>query len=182
MNIAEEIKIKRKKYNLTKEELAKMLNVEVEVVSSWEEGATTPTIEELKNMNKVLELDINSIFELNNQKIIYSKKEERDAVKKYKIKCTLSFCLMISGFIFYIIYCLSERKGNIAYDMSTEFMFILSFLLSMSGITIYLMNTVSFFETFKYNLKNKTFIVNIVTSLLMLTLIIAIIVLIWEAI
>ncbi len=52
----------RKKNDLTQEEMAEKLFVTRQAVSRWETGETTPTIDTLKTLSKIFNIDANTLF------------------------------------------------------------------------------------------------------------------------
>lgn len=62
MNIGDNIRQLRKKQNLTQAKLAAQLNVTQGAVAQWENGLTTPTIEMLIMIAKVLHCTIDTLI------------------------------------------------------------------------------------------------------------------------
>ena len=60
--LADQIRERRKKQNMTQAELAAQLNVTQGAVAQWENGLTTPAIETLMAIAKVLQCTIDALI------------------------------------------------------------------------------------------------------------------------
>lgn len=60
--LADQIRERRKKQNMTQAEFAAQLNVTQGAVAQWENGLTTPTIETLMAIAKVLQCTIDALI------------------------------------------------------------------------------------------------------------------------
>ena len=87
MNIAETIKIKRKKLDLTQDELADIIHVSRQTISSWENSKSLPDVTSLILLSDVYEI---SLDELIKGDISMIKKLE---VKESKEKLSTSFII-----------------------------------------------------------------------------------------
>lgn len=72
MELQETILDIRKKNNLTQKELADKLFVTRQAVSRWETGETTPTMDTLKNLVKIFNVDTNILLGLGESPICQS--------------------------------------------------------------------------------------------------------------
>jgi transcriptional regulator with XRE-family HTH domain len=72
MNTQNVISDIRKKNNLTQDELAEKLFVTRQAVSRWEKGVTTPTIDTLKLISKIFNIDTNTLLGLSDTPICQS--------------------------------------------------------------------------------------------------------------
>ncbi|MCL2234283.1 MAG: helix-turn-helix domain-containing protein [Firmicutes bacterium] len=65
MNLAKKIQDIRKTSKLSQDKFAEKLFVTRQAVSRWETGETTPSVETLKKMLLLFNVDANSLFDLN---------------------------------------------------------------------------------------------------------------------
>lgn len=61
MRLSDNIKLFRKKFNFTQEQLAETLNVKRSAIGSYEEGRATPPLEVLLKMTKVFEVSLDEL-------------------------------------------------------------------------------------------------------------------------
>lgn len=95
---------RRKELKMTQRDLAEKLNVSDKTISKWETGASYPDITLLNTIAKVLDLDINDIFDvddLKETKVILEEQEvyDQDVINKYKSKVFLSIGLIVAAII-----------------------------------------------------------------------------------
>ena len=78
MNIAERIKQSRKSKGLTQQGLADKLGVSYMTVRRWETGKTSPRMEEIEQLSKILEINRNYIIEGEHTEITTNNKLSKD--------------------------------------------------------------------------------------------------------
>lgn len=96
MKIGEIILSKRKQNGMSQEELGNEIGVTRQTISNWELGETSPNVEQLKILSKVLKIDFNEIFN--------NRGNTLPVVKKYKIDTIilLIIAIIIIGLVFLI--------------------------------------------------------------------------------
>lgn len=96
MKIGEIILSKRKQNGMSQEELGNKIGVTRQTISNWELGETSPNVEQLKILSKVLKIDFNEIFN--------NRGNTLPVVKKYKIDTIilLIIAIIIIGLVFLI--------------------------------------------------------------------------------
>ncbi|ALV23062.1 helix-turn-helix domain-containing protein [Carnobacterium antarcticum] len=86
MKFHESIKEKRKKLNLTQEEVAEKLFVSRQTISNWENGKTLPDIESLISISELYEISLDELI-----------KGDKKMQRKIKIKHNYEDEIMILG-------------------------------------------------------------------------------------
>jgi transcriptional regulator with XRE-family HTH domain len=78
INVARQIRILRKRRNLSQQALAQASGLSRNTLSLLERGQTSPTVSTLKRIASALDVDINAFFSpSDDEKIIYTKTEQR---------------------------------------------------------------------------------------------------------
>ena len=65
MTIANQLKIRRTALGLTQEQIATRLHVSTPAVNKWEKGHSTPDVALLPALARLLEIDMNTLFDFN---------------------------------------------------------------------------------------------------------------------
>ena len=113
MEFKKEIIELRKQNNLSQNKLAQKLNVSKQTISKWENGQAKPKMENLKNISKVFNVNIDMLLKENidikEDNLKYNKEEkgrikmENKNISKSKIKGNLKVIIIISILIIFII-------------------------------------------------------------------------------
>lgn len=78
--ISENLLFYRKKNNMSQKELADLIGVKHNTISSWEKGTNTIDIDSLFKISKILNVDISTMFGASSQNLTY---EETELIKNY---------------------------------------------------------------------------------------------------
>lgn len=81
MTFAEKLKQIRKRFGLTQEQLAKIINVSRQVITKWENGGGLPDISNLQELSKIFGLTIDYLLDNNNALPVLLMRKELDKTK-----------------------------------------------------------------------------------------------------
>lgn len=95
----ENIHNKRKKANLTQEELAEKINVSRQTISNWELGSTSPNPEQLKLLSKTLKVSIDELLDNDVKGVIEEKVSNTEKLAGLIIKILKGFAIVFLTFI-----------------------------------------------------------------------------------
>jgi len=104
MGFAENLKIIRKKRDMTQEQLADILSVSRQAISKWESGAAYPETETLLLLSRELEVSLDSLFE-DKHHIVRPKNQERISKIDTYLNCAEVFA--------YRSTCLKRKYGAV---------------------------------------------------------------------
>ena len=92
----------RKKLGLSQEQLGEKIGVTRQTISNWELGETTPNIEQIKILSKILNISIDELLEMENKNLKKSKVEtnKNNSNKTFK---TIGTIIAIILFLFIVI-------------------------------------------------------------------------------
>lgn len=112
---------RRKELRMTQKELALKLNVSDKTISKWETGMSYPEVTMLSTIAKVLEMNVNEFFDvedLQEKKIDLEEHKSYDdnIINKYKNRNFISMALIIVGYIFLLSVGVIEN-GDMQYLM-----------------------------------------------------------------
>ena len=112
---------RRKELRMTQKELALKLNVSDKTISKWETGMSYPEVTMLSTIAKVLEMNVNEFFDvedLQEKKIDMEEHKSYDdnIINKYKNRNFISMALIIVGYIFLLSVGVIEN-GDMQYLM-----------------------------------------------------------------
>jgi transcriptional regulator with XRE-family HTH domain len=142
-NFGNLISTRRKELKMTQKELALKLNVSDKTISKWETGASYPEITFLATIAKVLDLNVNDLFgveDMQEKKIDLEEHESYnyEVINKYKNKIFLIIGLIFAGIILFLT-CIGISDGDIQ---------ILVFAIGMAlyglSLILFISNNVSF--------------------------------------
>lgn len=78
MSLANNIKTQRRLKNLTQQQLSELINKNIRTIQKYEKGETTPSMDVLKDIANVLDIDIDVLTST------YKKDNDKDKIEKYK--------------------------------------------------------------------------------------------------
>ena len=83
MTLGQKLKEIRKKFGLSQEQLAEIINVSRQAITKWETDAGLPDTENLKELSRIFEISINYLLDNNNELplIVMKKKLDKDNYK-----------------------------------------------------------------------------------------------------
>lgn len=142
-NFGNLIATRRKELKMTQKELALKLNVSDKTISKWETGASYPEVTMLSTIAKVLEVNVNDFFgveDLREKKIDMEEHESYDnnIINKYKNRIFITMALIIGGFILMLSCALIE-------DEDIHFVMIaLGMILEVGAIFNFISNNIAF--------------------------------------
>ena len=85
MTLGQKLKEIRKKFGLSQEQLAEIINVSRQAITKWETDAGLPDTENLKELSRIFEISINYLLDNNNELPLLVMKKKLDK-EKYKNK------------------------------------------------------------------------------------------------
>ncbi len=143
----------RKKKNLTQEQLAEQLNVSNKTISKWERGAGYPDIQIIPNLAKILDISIQSLFNVEDLKPTSIEKYNHSLLTIFKQRMILSFILFIFSPILYLIsaFFLESKK-------LTLISIILGIIMIMFSILNAVMVSIKNYDSICNHYKNKKYI------------------------
>lgn len=83
MTLGQKLKEIRKKFGLSQEQLAEIINVSRQAITKWETDAGLPDTENLKELSRIFEISINYLLDNNNELplLVMKKKLDKDNYK-----------------------------------------------------------------------------------------------------
>lgn len=83
MTLGQKLKEIRKKFGLSQEQLAEIINVSRQAITKWETNAGLPDTENLKELSRIFEISINYLLDNNNELplLVMKKKLDKDNYK-----------------------------------------------------------------------------------------------------
>ena len=99
MNLGKKIAEKRKKNNLSQEELAEKVGVARQTISKWEIGDTTPDINQVKIISKIFNISIDELVDNDINNVIVEKVSNTEKLAGITIKILKVFGIMLIVFI-----------------------------------------------------------------------------------
>lgn len=83
MTLGQKLKEIRKKFGLSQEQLAEIMNVSRQAITKWETDAGLPDTENLKELSRIFEISINYLLDNNNELplLVMKKKLDKDNYK-----------------------------------------------------------------------------------------------------
>lgn len=83
MTLGQKLKEIRKKFGLSQEQLAKIINVSRQAITKWETDAGLPDTENLKELSRIFEISIDYLLDNNNELplLVMKKKLDKDNYK-----------------------------------------------------------------------------------------------------
>ena len=85
MTLGQKLKEIRKKFGLSQEQLAEIMNVSRQAITKWETDAGLPDTENLKELSRIFEISINYLLDNNNELPLLVMKKKLDK-ENYKNK------------------------------------------------------------------------------------------------
>lgn len=85
MTLGQKLKEIRKKFGLSQEQLAEIINVSRQAITKWETDAGLPDTENLKELSRIFEISINYLLDNNNELPLLVMKKKLDK-ENYKNK------------------------------------------------------------------------------------------------
>ena len=128
--IGEFIKILRVEKKLSQGDLAELLNVTRQTVSKWETGVSLPSLDNIKEMSKIFEVEIE---ELINGELKLVDDIEKNSTKKSNMFFWILFLFILVFWFFLLIYFINNfnsvslykiRGANDNFILNDSFMFI----------------------------------------------------------
>lgn len=91
MLLGEKLKVARKKIGMSQNEVAENLRISRQTISKWENNVCLPDLENFQKICKLYKIDVNTILEKDEEKIIYhmeeneeENKDKQEIIMKYR--------------------------------------------------------------------------------------------------
>ena len=110
MTLGQKLKEIRKRFGLSQEQLADIMNVSRQAITKWENGGGLPDVSNLQELSKVFGITVDYLLDDQNQLPAVSMRKELDK-EKYKNKLTMYMEVLKEYYPFpYEVYTLTRTK------------------------------------------------------------------------